>query len=44
MNDRTPERAGAARFRVSEDWAAVIVGLVLLGASLVGLIPAGLVP
>ncbi|WP_269745536.1 hypothetical protein [Thermobifida cellulosilytica] len=44
MNDRAPERAGAARFRISEDWAATIVGLVLLAASLVGLIPAGLVP
>lgn len=32
------------KFSISEDWLAVVVGLVLLTAALVGLIPVGLVP
>lgn len=37
----TPPRP---RFRLSEDWAATITGLVLLGLALAGVIPAGLIP
>ena len=37
----TPARSG---FRLSEDWAATITGLVLLGLCLLGAIPAGLIP
>lgn len=35
---------GAGKFSLSEDWLAVIVGLVLLAFALGGLIPPGLVP
>lgn len=37
-----PDSAG--KFSISEDWLAVIVGLVLLAGALTGVIPAGLVP
>lgn len=41
----TPESAPArSGFRLGEDWAATITGLVLLGLALVGVIPAGLIP
>lgn len=33
-----------ARFTVNEDWAATILGLVLLTLVLIGVIPTGLVP
>ena len=32
------------KFSISEDWLAVVVGLILLTAALTGLIPVGLVP
>ena len=32
------------KFSISEDWLAVIVGLVLLALALTGLIPQGLIP
>ena len=35
---------GAGKFSVSEDWLAVVVGLVLLALALTGVIPAGLIP
>ncbi len=37
-----PDQAG--KFSISEDWLAVVVGLVLLGLVLTGLIPQGLIP
>ncbi|MBQ1082871.1 hypothetical protein [Nocardiopsis sp. B62] len=37
----TPERTG---FSISEDWAATLTGLVLLGLCLLGVIPEGLIP
>ena len=37
-----PDDAG--KFPISEDWLAVIVGLVLLALALTGLIPQGLIP
>lgn len=37
-----PEKAG--RTAVSEDWAAVVVGLVLLALVLIGVIPEGVIP
>lgn len=41
----TPEPASPRRrWSVSEDWAATVTGLVLLGLALVGVIPAGLIP
>ncbi|THV24249.1 hypothetical protein [Glycomyces paridis] len=38
----TPDEAGRAA--VSEDWAAVVVGLVLLALVLIGAIPEGVIP
>lgn len=38
------EPDGAGKFSASEDWLAVIVGLVLLALALTGVIPAGLIP
>ena len=38
------ETASAVRRSISEDWAATILGLVLLGLALVGVITKGLVP
>lgn len=35
---------GAGKFSLSEDWLAVVVGLVLLALALTGLIPPGLIP
>ncbi len=32
------------KFSISEDWLAVVVGLVLLALALTGLIPQGLIP
>ena len=32
------------KFSISEDWLAVVVGLLLLALALTGLIPAGLIP
>ncbi|GAA0988057.1 MULTISPECIES: hypothetical protein [Nocardiopsidaceae] len=41
----TPEPAPPRpRWRIGEDWAATVTGLVLLGLALLGVIPAGLVP
>lgn len=40
--DDAPDAYG--KFSLSEDWLAVIVGLLLLSAALLGLIPEGLVP
>ncbi len=37
-----PDLAG--KFSISEDWLAVVVGLLLLALALTGLIPAGLIP
>lgn len=38
----SPDLAG--KFSISEDWLAVVVGLLLLTLALTGLIPAGLIP
>ena len=32
------------KFSINEDWAATILGLVLLTLALTGIIPAGLIP
>lgn len=37
-----PRESG--KFSISEDWAATILGLVLLALALTGIIPAGLIP
>jgi hypothetical protein len=39
-----PEVDGAGRLAINEDWAATIVGLVLLGLVLAGVIVKGMVP
>ncbi|MEE6260760.1 hypothetical protein [Plantactinospora sonchi] len=39
-----PPTAAESRFAINEDWAATILGLVLLLLVLVGAIPTGLVP
>ncbi len=39
-----PEVEQAGRLAISEDWAATIIGLVLLGLVLAGVITKGLVP
>ena len=39
-----PPEQPARTARINEDWAATILGLVLLALALVGAIPAGLVP
>ena len=42
--DGMPEPQVAARRLVTEDWAATIVGLVLLGLALAGVITKGMIP
>lgn len=49
MSETDPPTASSptaddGRTAISEDWAATIVGLVLLALVLVGVIPVGLVP
>jgi hypothetical protein len=53
MSDHTPAPArpepdpavtGARRLALNEDWAATVVGLVLLALVLTGLLPGWLVP
>ena len=50
MSETTPERtpdtavAAARRVALNEDWAATVVGLVLLALVLTGLLPGWLVP
>ena len=50
MSETTPERTpdtavtAARRVALNEDWAATIVGLVLLALVLTGLLPGWLVP
>ncbi|MFD6881251.1 MULTISPECIES: hypothetical protein [unclassified Rhodococcus (in: high G+C Gram-positive bacteria)] len=40
-----PQRVDAARTTLlNEDWAAVVAGLILIAAVLLGVIPSGLVP
>lgn len=48
-SDHSPERPDPAvarhrRIALNEDWAATVVGLVLLGLVLTGLLPGWLVP
>jgi hypothetical protein len=38
------EPASAVRRSINEDWAATVIGLILLGLALVGVIGKGLVP
>ncbi|MGK5518139.1 hypothetical protein ACSNN9_02155 [Micromonospora sp. URMC 107] len=40
----TPPTADESRLAFNEDWAATVLGLVLIGLVLVGAVPAGLVP
>ncbi|MBB5872939.1 hypothetical protein F4553_006373 [Allocatelliglobosispora scoriae] len=40
----TTEVARLNRFAINEDWAATVIGLVLLGLVLAGVITTGLVP
>lgn len=44
MSETFPAASPRSKWRPSEDWAATITGLVLLGLALVGVIPAGLIP
>ncbi|GAA1278935.1 hypothetical protein GCM10009609_47920 [Pseudonocardia aurantiaca] len=44
MSDGTPLSAPTRRWALNEDWAATIVGLVLLALVLTGAIPGWLVP
>lgn len=44
MSETPPTSPERPRWRLGEDWAATITGLVLLGLALVGIIPAGLIP
>ncbi|WP_326552344.1 hypothetical protein [Micromonospora sp. NBC_01813] len=39
-----PAAAAAGRFALNEDWAATVLGLVLLALVLTGIIPTGLIP
>jgi len=39
-----PPTAKESHFHINEDWAATVLGLVLLALVLIGAIPAGLVP
>jgi hypothetical protein len=41
-DDTTPH--ADRRWRINEDWAATIVGLVIVLVVLIGLVPKGLVP
>ncbi|GGO22779.1 hypothetical protein GCM10010116_45990 [Microbispora rosea subsp. aerata] len=43
-NENPPTVAEHTRAALNEDWAATIVGLVLLALVLIGVIPTGLVP
>lgn len=43
-HDADPDVATARRFALNEDWAATVVGLVLLVLVLTGLLPGWLVP
>ncbi|MEU7932856.1 hypothetical protein [Micromonospora echinofusca] len=40
----TPPTADESRLAFSEDWAATVLGVVLIGLVLAGAVPAGLVP
>lgn len=44
MSDDAGSPPSRTRLRLSEDWAATLLGLVLLLAALVGLIPPGVIP
>ncbi|GAA3098603.1 hypothetical protein [Streptosporangium carneum] len=44
MSETDPPTETEGRTAVSEDWAATVVGLVLLALVLTGVIPVGLVP
>lgn len=44
MTEQPASRPERSRFRLSEDWAAAITGLVLLILAIIGVIPAGLIP
>jgi hypothetical protein len=44
MSDGTPPSTTARRWAIGEDWAATIVGLILLALVLAGAIPGWLVP
>lgn len=35
---------GHGKFSLNEDWAATVVGLLLVAAALLGLLPEGIVP
>ncbi|MFO7250423.1 MAG: hypothetical protein DIU60_006710 [Actinomycetes bacterium] len=42
--DEPPAPSGGRALRINEDWAATIIGLVLLVLVLTGVIPVGVVP
>ncbi|MFB9250447.1 hypothetical protein ACFFWE_19585 [Sphaerisporangium melleum] len=44
MSTQEPPTSGESRTALNEDWAATIVGLVLLVLVITGVIPTGLVP
>lgn len=44
MSEQEPPTGTESRIAISEDWAATILGLVLLILVLTGVIPTGLVP
>ncbi|WP_279339498.1 hypothetical protein [Sphaerisporangium perillae] len=44
MSEVEPPTSGESRTALNEDWAATIVGLVLLVLIITGVIPTGLVP
>ena len=43
-DDREGVQAGSGSGRISEDWAATIIGLILLGLALAGVITKAIVP
>ncbi|MDP9845953.1 hypothetical protein [Streptosporangium lutulentum] len=44
MSETDPPATDDERTAINEDWAATVVGLVLLALVLIGVIPVGLVP
>jgi hypothetical protein len=44
MNANEPPTERDSRLSINEDWAATVVGLILLVLVLTGVIPTGLVP
>ncbi|MEU6742581.1 hypothetical protein [Streptosporangium sandarakinum] len=44
MSEQEPPTGGESRTALTEDWAATILGLVLVLLAVTGVIPAGVVP